>query len=161
MSRSREPSSSASRCSCKNIVTDCVALYVTPGVTKAGSGLNVTLVRNGTVVGTAVTNGSSIYKFIVPLSNHDALVAYPDGNVGKQGATGWRTDGTSTTALEILGSSLSATSTATKFADNAMFRQAAGTVVDTDLSYTSTLAGGETSLNVAQGYRFYVPVGQT
>jgi hypothetical protein len=142
-------------------VTVVGTVYAADGVTKAGSGLNVTLVQNGTLVGTAVTNGSSIYKFIAPLSNNDALVAYLEGNVGKQGATGWRTDGTSTTTLEILGSSLSATSTTTKFADNAMFRQAAGSVVDTDLSYTSALAGGETSLSVAQGYRFYVPVGQT
>ncbi len=131
-------------------------VYTDAGVTNIGTGTDVTLLVNGTSIGTVTTNASGQYSKVgVVLNNDDIITAYID-NETQKGVTVQRNNGASA-VLNIWQDTLTARSATA----SALTAAGLETANNGDADISSIYADDASSLSLASGKGLVVPSGSS
>ncbi|MFC1548504.1 DUF2341 domain-containing protein [Candidatus Omnitrophota bacterium] len=137
-------------------------VYSDQGSTLIGSGVNIILVINGTVIDNDDTNASSQYDFTSTLiQNDDVILVYINDNTTK-GNTVTVPDLADITDLDIYGDTVIARHDKDGTVTNANFLAAKGSLTDIDIIYT--VSGADLTLDAGRDFliwtgKTYVPGG--
>lgn len=131
-------------------------VYTDSGVTNIGAGTDVTLLVNGTSIGTVTTNASGQYSKVgVALNNDDIITAFID-NETQKGVTVQRNNGASAT-LDIWQNTLTARSAGA----SALTASQLATANNSDSDILIIYADDSSTLALASSINLYIPTGSS